>query len=86
MIKNPPPNAGDTGSIPGIGRSHLPRDNKGGELHLGAHMPQNPYSATTEATAVRSPRTTAREEPLLAATREKARTATKAQHSQKLNK
>ena len=25
--KNPPANAGDTGSIPGPGRSHMPRSN-----------------------------------------------------------
>ena len=25
--KNPPANAGDTGSIPGLGRSHVPRSN-----------------------------------------------------------
>ena len=24
MVKNPPVNAGDTGSIPGPGRSHIP--------------------------------------------------------------
>ena len=24
MVKNPPVNAGDTGSIPGLGRSHIP--------------------------------------------------------------
>ena len=27
MVKNPPANAGDTGSIPGLGRSHMPRSN-----------------------------------------------------------
>ena len=27
MVKNPPDNAGDTGSIPGPGRSHMPRSN-----------------------------------------------------------
>ena len=27
MIKNPPANAGDTGSSPGPGRSHMPRSN-----------------------------------------------------------
>ena len=26
-VKNPPANAGDTGSIPGPGRSHMPRSN-----------------------------------------------------------
>ena len=27
MVKNPPANAGDTGSGPGPGRSHMPRSN-----------------------------------------------------------
>ena len=27
VVKNPPANAGDTGSIPALGRSHVPRDN-----------------------------------------------------------
>ena len=27
VIKNPPANAGDTGSIPGPGRSHMPQSN-----------------------------------------------------------
>ena len=26
-VKNSPANAGDTGSIPGLGRSHMPRGN-----------------------------------------------------------
>ena len=25
VVKNPPANAGDMGSIPGLGRSHMPR-------------------------------------------------------------
>ena len=33
MVENPPANAGDTGSIPGLGRSLLPWSNK-------AHVPQ----------------------------------------------
>ena len=33
VVKNPPANAGDTGSIPGPGRSHMPQSNK-------AHVPQ----------------------------------------------
>ena len=28
MVKNPPANAGDTGSSPGPGRSHMPRSNE----------------------------------------------------------
>ena len=27
VVKNPPLNAGDTGLIPGLGRSHMPRNN-----------------------------------------------------------
>ena len=27
VVKNPPASAGDTGSIPGPGRSHMPRSN-----------------------------------------------------------
>ena len=26
VVKNPPANAGDTGSIPGSGRSHIPQN------------------------------------------------------------
>ena len=33
MVKNPPANAGDTGSSPGLGRSHMPWSNE-------AHVPQ----------------------------------------------
>ena len=33
VVKNPPANAGDTGSSPGPGRSHMPRSNE-------AHAPQ----------------------------------------------
>ena len=28
MVKNPPDNAGDTGSSPGPGRSHMPQSNE----------------------------------------------------------
>ena len=28
VVKNPPANAGDTGSIPGPGRSHMPQSNQ----------------------------------------------------------
>ena len=28
VVKNPPANAGDTGSIPGLGRSHMLQSNK----------------------------------------------------------
>ena len=43
VVKNPPANAGDTGSSPGPGRSHMPRTNE-------AHVPQllSPRATTTE--------------------------------------
>ena len=28
LVKNPPANAGDTGSVPGLGRFHMPRSNE----------------------------------------------------------
>ena len=49
VVKNLPANAGDTGSIPGLGRSHMPQSNE-------ACVPQllSPYSTTTEAHPPRS--------------------------------
>ena len=56
VVKNPPANAGDTGSIPGPGRSHMPWSNSAHapqllSLHSRAHKPQllSPRSITTEA-------------------------------------
>ena len=34
VVKNPPANAEDTGSVPGAGRFHLPEDNKDDEPRL----------------------------------------------------
>ena len=64
LVKNPPANAGDTGLIPGPGRSHMP----GGQLswHMArteTHASQSPCSPTREVTAVRNPRTTPRVAP-----------------------
>ena len=44
MVKNLSANAGDTGSSPGPGRSHMPRSSY-------AHVPQllSPHATTTEA-------------------------------------
>ena len=61
VVKNPPTNAGDTGSIPGPGRSHMPQSNKAHvpqllSLHSRAREPQllSPHAATTEACAPRA--------------------------------
>ncbi|XP_057399381.1 intraflagellar transport protein 43 homolog isoform X3 [Balaenoptera acutorostrata] len=55
VVGNPPANAGDTGSCPGPGGSHMPRSNKARVPQLrslcsGAHEPQllNPCTTTTE--------------------------------------
>ena len=70
VVKNPPANAGDTGSSPGPGRSHMPRSNSARapqrlSLHSRAREPQllSPRAATTEARAprVRAPQ---QEKPL----------------------
>ena len=49
MVKNTPANAGDMGSIPGPGRSHMPQSN-------WACVPQllSPHAATAEARVPRA--------------------------------
>ena len=62
VVKNPPANAGDTGSSPGPGRSHMPRSNWAREPQLlkptrsRARVPQlvSPRAATTEACVPRA--------------------------------
>ena len=63
VVKNPPANAGDTGSIPDLGRFLVLQSNYVYELQLlsscvattEAHALKSLCSATREATAVRSP-------------------------------
>ena len=61
VVKNPPANAGDTGSSLGLGRSHMPQSNYASvpqllSLHSTAHVPQllSPRATTTEAHAPRA--------------------------------
>ena len=56
VVKNPPANAGDMGSSPGLGRSHMPQSNKACvsqllSLRTRAHKAQllSPRAATIEA-------------------------------------
>ena len=49
VVKNPPGSAGDTGSIPDPGRSHMPRSNYACEPQL-----LSPHATTTEARAPRA--------------------------------
>ena len=61
VVKTPPANAGDTGSSPGLGRSHMPRSNKARAPQLlsllsRAHVPQllQPRATTTAARVPRA--------------------------------
>ena len=56
VVKNPPANAGDMGSIPDLERSHMPQGNLAWVPQLlnlcsKAHVPQllSPHAPTTEA-------------------------------------
>ena len=63
MVENPPANAGDTGSNPGLGRSHMLRSNWAREPQLLSLRVWSLCSATREATIVRGPRTTMKSGP-----------------------
>ena len=61
MVKSPPANTGDTGSSPGLGRSHMLQSNKACapqllSLHSRAREPQllSPRGTTTEACTPRA--------------------------------
>ena len=64
VVENLPANAGDTGSSPGLGGSHMPQSN-------WAHEPQLlslrvwSLCSTREATIVRGPRTAMKSDPRL---------------------
>ena len=55
VVKNPPANAGDMGSIPAPGRSHMPQSNKARAPQLLSPRVKSPCSAKREAAAMRSP-------------------------------
>ena len=74
LVKNPPANAGGTGSILGLGRSHMPRGKE-------ARLPQPP-SSTHREPVLPNKRHRCSEKPPLTA-REKPCAAAKTQHSQK---
>ena len=57
MVENLPANAGDTGSSPGLGRSHMPRSDYAREPQLLSLCVWSLCSATREAVIVRGPRT-----------------------------
>ena len=63
MVENLPANAGDTGSSPGPGRSHMPRSSWAGEPQLLSLRVWSLCSATREAARVRGPRTAMKSGP-----------------------
>ena len=90
VVKNPPANAGDTGSSPGPGRSHMPRSNSARapqllSLHSGARVPQllEPVLCNKRSHHNEKPAHRSEEEPPLTATRESPHAATETQRGQK---
>ena len=63
MVENLPANAGDAGSSPGLGRSHMPRSNWAREPELLSLHVWSLCSATREALIVRGPRTAMKSGP-----------------------
>ena len=57
MVEHLPANAGDMGSSPGLGRSHMARSNWAREPQLLSLRVWSLCSATREATIVRGPHT-----------------------------
>ena len=65
VVENLPANAGDTGSSPGLGRSHMPRSDWAREPQLLSLCVWSLCSATREAVTVRGPRTAMKSGPHL---------------------
>ena len=65
VVENLPANAGDTGSSPGLGGSHMPQSNWAHEPQLLSLRVWSLCSATGEAATVRGPRTAMKSGPRL---------------------
>ena len=65
VVESLPANAGDTGSSPGLGGSHVPRSNWTREPQLLSLCIWSLCSATRESAIVRSPRTVMKSGPRL---------------------
>ena len=63
VVKNLPANAGDTGSSPGLGRSHMPWSNYTHEPQLLSLRIWSLCSTTGEATTMRGPHTAMKSVP-----------------------
>ena len=85
VVENLPANAGDMGSSPRLGGSHMPRSDWAREPQLLSLRVWSLCSATREAVVVRGPRTAMKSGPRSPATAgESPRTEMKTQHSHKL--
>ena len=65
VVENLPANAGDRGSSPGLGRTHMPRSNWAREPQLLSLRVWSLCSVTREAVIVRGPRTAMKSGPCL---------------------
>ena len=65
LVKNLPANAGDTGSSPGLGRSHMPQSSWAREPQLLSLRVWSLCSATREAAIMRGPHTAMKSGPRL---------------------
>ena len=65
VVESPPANAGDKGSSPGLGRSHVPRSNWAREPQLLSLCVWSLCSAAGEAAIVRGLRTAMKSGPRL---------------------
>ena len=83
VVENLPANAGDTGSSPGLGRSHMPRSKWAREATTTEPARLEPVLRNKRGRNSERPAHRDEEWPLLAATRESPRTEMKTQHSQK---
>ena len=63
MVENPPANAGDMGSSPGLGGSHMPQSSWAREPQLLSLRAWSLCSATREAAMVRGPHTAMKSGP-----------------------
>ena len=81
MVENLPANAGDTGSSPGLGRSHTPWSNWACEPQITEPARLEPVLCNKRGRDSERPAHRNEEWPQLATTRESPRTETKIQHS-----
>ena len=63
VVESLPANAGDVGSRPGLGKSHMPRSNWAREPQLLSLRVWSLCSATREAATVKGPRTAMKSGP-----------------------